>query len=263
MWFDIFKIQQGSFTTLIPKNMPKIREDTPCRDRLKRIMKKINDIPSEDSYVYDLIHNKTSSFFDKIGSEYNSTVSITKNGKSLPPAIALEFQAFKWTRIDKQNIDEIPEDVCCAFLKYLEKQHDLVRLALRNHVSFDKPLDKKEYKGWKMSGSIEHGPVLLGYEGIISGEMGRQIKLEIDLSDGKSPLYNISIPIVFEIFFVSPILTDAEVDFIHTHMETTVQELFDNWLRGDFYWADKTPRWITKKEVGQWFSSLDIMWWLK
>ena len=40
-WFDIFKIQVGSHTTLVPKNMPKIRDDTNCLDELKSHEQKI------------------------------------------------------------------------------------------------------------------------------------------------------------------------------------------------------------------------------
>tara|TARA_R110002110_G_scaffold14868_3_gene68080 strand:- start:96 stop:698 length:603 start_codon:yes stop_codon:yes gene_type:complete len=35
MWFDILKVQQGSFSTLIPKNLPKRRKRTNCLDELK------------------------------------------------------------------------------------------------------------------------------------------------------------------------------------------------------------------------------------
>tara|TARA_R110000824_G_scaffold263448_1_gene452174 strand:+ start:766 stop:1440 length:675 start_codon:yes stop_codon:yes gene_type:complete len=59
-WFDIFKIQVGSHTTLVPKTLPKRRDRTPCNDRLQAYANKIENAPESLKDLYN------SSKFDRL-----------------------------------------------------------------------------------------------------------------------------------------------------------------------------------------------------
>ena len=123
-WFDIFKVQQGSFTTLVPKNMPKIREDTPCNDRLQAYANKIENAPESLKDLYN------SSKFDRLRPKFN--VIINSKGRSratfkLEVPNYRNFSGKRWN--ESQTImhkklwiyNTVPENVACRALELLDQ----------------------------------------------------------------------------------------------------------------------------------------------
>ena len=266
-WFDIFKIQQGTFSTLVPKNMPKIRDRTPCRDRLNGIMDEIKNTAQRYEYRY-MTSNNSSVFLDLIkvfNKDAGISTQLLAEEDKLPEPIHVDFTIPLeiQTTAELNRFDDTPEDVCCEFLKYLEESKKEVLTVLRNDIGTDEPIIPKRYKDWTFKGNVkgkndddetfiivvfECRPFMYIDELNISPRrqvVSKQITIEFNLGFGRSGL-NWSVNSFFddkyteEEFYILWMQDKDELRLrLHHHLDL-----------------------LKKKDVERWFFNLDPMWWL-
>ena len=128
MWFDIFKIQQGSFSTLVPKTLPKRRDRTPCNDRLQAYANKIENAPESLKDLYN------SSKFDRLKHKFHVANDNKGRGRSKFKLEVTNYghgrqimQGERWN--ESQTIthskhwiyNTVPENVACRALELLDQ----------------------------------------------------------------------------------------------------------------------------------------------
>ena len=126
-WFDIFKIQVGSHTTLVPKTLPKRRDRTPCNDRLQAYANKIENAPESLKDLYN------SSKFDRLRPKFQVDNNNTGTGRSKFKMEVPNYwrgqkrEGERWNQ--SQTIkhskywiyNTVPENVACRALELLDQ----------------------------------------------------------------------------------------------------------------------------------------------
>tara|TARA_R110000751_G_scaffold304219_1_gene419507 strand:+ start:221 stop:997 length:777 start_codon:yes stop_codon:yes gene_type:complete len=258
MWFDIFKIQQGTFSTLVPKTLPKRRVSTPCRDRLNGIMDEIgNTIDKNDKVT---MTSQDGSGFRELINTFNKNINTyplfdrDKWDEVLPEPISVTFESKSYER---NAFDETPEDVCCEFLKFLEESKKEAITIFRNDIDFTESFSGK-YKDWLFSGNIKQ---MAEYEtrdayltfncGQINEIKGSHIGINFKLKYSKSGIKWTGDMHYEDLFSEEEFykLWMSRKDSVINRRDEDTNE----WMYAD---------WLKKKEIHRWFANLDIMWWL-
>ena len=261
MWFDIFKIQQGTFSTLVPKNMPKIREDTPCRDRLNGIMVEMGNTIGKNEEV--TMTSQDGSGFRELINTFNKNINTyplfdrDKWDEVLPEPIHVKFTS--GSNSQPNQFDKIPEDVCCEFLKFLEESKKYIKPMAGNSDPF-----RMEYKDWTFLGRVDIHNIVDLINVIITFDC---FKTEDALN--YNPEYD-KIKIMFQLEYKESGIKWSG----HMHYEDffSEEEFYKLWMSredrvinrrneeepNEWIYAD----WLKKKEVDMWFLNLDPMWWL-
>tara|TARA_R110002110_G_scaffold14868_3_gene68082 strand:- start:1486 stop:2316 length:831 start_codon:yes stop_codon:yes gene_type:complete len=276
MWFDIIKIQQGTFSTLVPKTLPKRRVNTPCRDRLNGIMDEIKNTATK--YEYRFMTSVKDSPFLELIEVFNKDGPIVDQlvEYQLPEPIHVDFTIPMeiQTIAEHAKFDDTPEDVCCEFLKYLEESKKEVLTALQDR-GVDEMINPKQYKDWEFDGRVkiedtDLDKTFISVEfrcrpirilmPVITGEGDEQIKIEFYLGYGRSGInwtedtHKIANNIYSEEQFYNMWMSRTTGRF-NINRPSSKNEEYSNY-------RVVIESWLTKKEVHRWFVGLDPMWWL-
>ena len=258
MWFDIFKIQQGSFSTLVPKNLPKRRTREPCKDRLRMMLDKIGE---HNNFGPIIINNSNSTIqLNKIDNLFSPQKD--KWGTLLPPPIEFKFENFATARfpdrytsdIDfspNETLDYIPEHICCEFLKFIEnKKTDYshsVNYELSDDWSVDLTIKKKS----------DTFPDKSDYLNTLRLVLRRRNNTILRISS------------TFWLYFTKQYLSvEQKKAWVRIHGRYDIDKIWENWMKGitqpDSALSIIMGEYLTKEEVKQWFyNDIDLFWWFE